>query len=58
MHARISTVAFLGIDSVAVDVQVHLGGGVGAFLLVGLPDKTIAEINQHLASKEKELTTV
>jgi hypothetical protein len=43
MHARISTVAFLGIDIVDVDVQVHLGGGGGAFLLVGLAVKTIAE---------------
>ena len=48
MHARISTVAFLGIDIVDVDVQVHLGGGVGAFLLVGLPDKTIAESRERV----------
>ena len=48
MHARISTVAFLGIDIVDVDVQVHLGGGVGAFLHVGLPDKTIAESRERV----------
>lgn len=48
MQARISTVAFLGIDIVDVDVQVHLGGGVGAFVLVGLPDKTIAESRERV----------
>ena len=48
MQARIGTVAFLGIDIVDVDVQVHLGGGMGAFVLVGLPDKTIAESRERV----------
>jgi magnesium chelatase family protein len=48
MQARISTVAFLGIDIVDVDVQVHVGGGFGAFVLVGLPDKTIAESRERV----------
>jgi magnesium chelatase family protein len=48
MQSRMSTVAFLGIDIVDVDVQVHLGGGVGAFVLVGLPDKTIAESRERV----------
>ncbi len=48
MQARISTVAFLGIEIVDVDVQVHLGGGFGAFVLVGLPDKTIAESRERV----------
>jgi len=48
MHARATTVAFAGIDIVDVDVQVHLGGGLPAFLLVGLPDKTIAESRERV----------
>jgi magnesium chelatase family protein len=43
MQARMSTVAFLGIDVVEVDVQVHVGGGLPAFALVGLPDKAVNE---------------
>ena len=39
---------FAGIDIVDVDVQVHLGGGLPAFLLVGLPDKTIAESRERV----------
>ncbi|MFM8678226.1 MAG: YifB family Mg chelatase-like AAA ATPase [Alphaproteobacteria bacterium] len=48
MHARATTVAFAGLDIVDVDVQVHLGGGLPAFLLVGLPDKTIAESRERV----------
>ena len=44
MHARATTMAFAGIDIVDVDVQVHLGGGLPAFLLVGLPDNRAAAV--------------
>ena len=43
MVAHIKTVAFLGVDAVAVDVQAHLAPGHNAFTVVGLPDKSVAE---------------
>lgn len=48
MVAHVSTVAFQGIDVVAVDVQVHIGGGLPAFSIVGLPDKTVAEARERV----------
>ena len=42
MVARVNTVAFQGIEVVDVDVQVHIGGGLPAFAIVGLPDNTVA----------------
>jgi magnesium chelatase family protein len=41
--ARISTVAFHGIDTVPVDVQVQIAGGAPSFAVVGLPDNAIKE---------------
>ncbi len=38
MVAHIATVAFEGIDVLAVDVQVQVANGLPAFTLVGLPD--------------------
>jgi magnesium chelatase family protein len=48
MVARVNTVAFQGIDVVSVDVQVHIGGGLPAFSMVGLPDKTVAESRERV----------
>jgi len=48
MQARMTTIAFLGIEIVDVDVQVHIGGGLPAFALVGLPDKTVAESRERV----------
>ncbi|MBV8538334.1 MAG: YifB family Mg chelatase-like AAA ATPase [Alphaproteobacteria bacterium] len=48
MVARVSTVAFQGVDVVDVDVQVHIGGGLPAFTIVGLPDKTIGEARERV----------
>jgi len=48
MVARINTVAFQGIDVVDVDVQVHIGGGLPSFTIVGLPDKTVAEARERV----------
>jgi magnesium chelatase family protein len=41
-------VAFQGIDVLDVDVQVHIGGGLPAFNVVGLPDKTVAESRERV----------
>ncbi|MEG6508210.1 YifB family Mg chelatase-like AAA ATPase [Methyloligella sp. 2.7D] len=43
MFARVTTVAFEGIEARSVDVQVQIGPGMPAFSIVGLPDKAVAE---------------
>ena len=48
MVAHIKTVAFQGIEAVAVDVQVHLAPGQNAFTVVGLPDKSVAESRERV----------
>ncbi len=48
MVARINTVAFQGIDVLAIDVQVQMAGGLPAFTLVGLPDKAVAESRERV----------
>jgi magnesium chelatase family protein len=48
MVARVSTVAFLGIKAVPVDVQVHISSGMVAFTVVGLPDKAVAESRERV----------
>jgi magnesium chelatase family protein len=46
--ARVSTVAFQGIDVVDVDVQVQMAAGLPAFTVVGLPDKAVAESRERV----------
>ncbi len=49
MVARITTVAFQGIDVLDVDVQVSMAGaGTGVFNIVGLPDKAVAESRERV----------
>ncbi|MEO1303388.1 MAG: YifB family Mg chelatase-like AAA ATPase [Pseudomonadota bacterium] len=49
MVARIKTFAFEGIDAKPVDVQVHMAGGnQPAFMIVGLPDKAVAESRERV----------
>ncbi|MFN4088471.1 MAG: YifB family Mg chelatase-like AAA ATPase [Alphaproteobacteria bacterium] len=50
MVARVATVAFQGIDVVPVDVQVHVGSGLPAFVMVGLPDKAVNESRERVRS--------
>ncbi|MGC6475961.1 MAG: YifB family Mg chelatase-like AAA ATPase [Parvibaculales bacterium] len=50
MVARITTLAFQGIDAVKVDVQVHLSPGKMVFNMVGLPDKAVAESRERVRS--------
>jgi magnesium chelatase family protein len=45
---RIHSVAFSGIEATPVEVQVHVGGGLPAFTIVGLPDKTVAESRERV----------
>lgn len=48
MVARVSTVAFQGIDVLPIDVQVQLTSGIPAFLIVGLPDKAVGESRERV----------
>ena len=48
MVARVSTVAFQGIDVLDVDVQVQTTSGLPAFTIVGLPDKAVGESRERV----------
>ena len=48
MVARVSTVAFQGIEGVPVDVQVMLAPGKIGMQIVGLPDKAVAESRERV----------
>lgn len=48
MVVHVATVAYQGIDTQLVDVQVHVAGGLPAFTIVGLPDKTVAESRERV----------
>ncbi|MBI3451482.1 MAG: YifB family Mg chelatase-like AAA ATPase [Rhodospirillales bacterium] len=48
MVARVGTVAFQGIEVVGIDVQVHIGAGLPAFNVVGLPDKAVGESRERV----------
>ena len=48
MVTRVHTVAFQGIDTLPVEVQVHIGAGLPAFTIVGLPDKAVAESRERV----------
>lgn len=46
--ARIQSFAFAGIEAVPVEVQVQISPGIPAFLVVGLPDKAVAEARERV----------
>ncbi len=48
MLARISTVAFQGIEGVPVEVQVMVAPGKTGMQIVGLPDKAVAESRERV----------
>ena len=48
MTTRITTVAFLGIEAVPVDVQVQISPGIPKFNIVGLPDKAVGESRERV----------
>ncbi len=48
MVARVSTVAFQGIEAVPVDVQVMVAPGKMGMQIVGLPDKAVAESRERV----------
>jgi len=48
MVAHVATVAFLGLEARAVEVQVQVAPGVPAFVMVGLADKAVAESRERV----------
>src|ERR1700748_3848231 len=50
MVARVSTVAFEGIEARAVDVQVQVSPGLPAFQVVGLADRAVSEARERVRS--------
>ncbi len=48
MFAQVKTVAFAGIEARPVDVQVQISPGLPAFVVVGLPDKAVAESRERV----------
>ena len=50
MVAIVSTAAYLGLEARAVEVQVQLTPGTPKFIVVGLPDKAVAESRERVRS--------
>ncbi|MEQ1889477.1 MAG: YifB family Mg chelatase-like AAA ATPase [Alphaproteobacteria bacterium] len=48
MIARAYTVAFEGVETREVDVQVQIASGMPGFAIVGLPDKAVAESRERV----------
>ena len=48
MVATVATVAYLGLEARSVEVQVQLSTGIPAFIIVGLPDKAVAESRERV----------
>ncbi len=48
MVVRVATVAFEGIEARPVDVQVQIANGSVLFMIVGLPDKAVAESRERV----------
>ena len=48
MQAKIKNLAFRGIDTTPVDVQVHLSNGLPSMAIVGLADKAVAESKERV----------
>ena len=48
MYANIQTVTFRVIDTIAVDVQIHIANGLPTMAIVGLADKSVAESKERV----------
>src|SRR5580698_1638413 len=48
MVAHVKTVAFEGVETTSIDVQVQIAPGLPAFTIVGLPDKAVAESRERV----------
>ncbi|APG63089.1 AAA family ATPase [Sphingorhabdus lutea] len=48
MVAIITTVAFMGLEARQIEVQCQVAAGMPAFIIVGLPDKAVAESRERV----------
>ena len=48
MHVFVQTIAFRGIDTIPVDLQVHIANGLPTIAIVGLSYKAVAESRERL----------
>jgi magnesium chelatase family protein len=48
MVAHVKTVAFEGVETTEVDVQVQIAPGLPSFVIVGLPDKAVGESRERV----------
>src|SRR3546814_9390528 len=48
LGATVSTVAYLGLEARGVAVQCQVAAGVPGFVVVGLPDKAVAESRERV----------
>ena len=55
MIARVTTLAFLGMEARRVEVQVQIAKGTSGFTLVGLPDKAINESKERVRAALSQL---
>lgn len=46
--SRVNSFAFAGIEAQKVEIQVQIAAGLPAFLMVGLPDKAVAEARERV----------
>ena len=53
MQAKVRSVAFQGVDVLAVDVQVLVAPGQLAFVMVGLADKAVGESRERVRATRR-----
>ena len=53
MLARVFSCAVIGLDGVVVEVEVDMGDGLPAVIIVGLPDAAVQESRERVASAIK-----
>lgn len=55
MLGRVNTITFNGLEVLDVDLQVQMASGLPNFIIVGLPDKAIAESKERVRSALQSL---
>ena len=55
MLGRVNTITFNGLEVLDVDLQVQMTSGLPNFIIVGLPDKAIAESKERVRSALQSL---
>ena len=48
MVTRVATLAFEGVETRPIEIQVHIAGGLVAFTIVGLADKAVGESRERV----------